>query len=58
MLTQQGGRARGIDTGDIGDVIAVLFQPIDCGVFGAKKKVLWAAKGCRNHREWRSAGYS
>ena len=45
MLTQQGGKARSIDTGDIRDVIAVLFQPIYCGVFGAKKKVLWAGIG-------------
>src|SRR5690242_20109391 len=40
MLLQHSRIARDVDPGDVGDIIAILFQPIDRGVFGAKQKVL------------------
>jgi len=40
-IEQQSGIGRGIDAGDVTDVVTVLLQPIDRGIFFAKQEVLW-----------------
>ena len=41
-IEQQRGIGCGIDAGDVADIVAVLLQPINRGVFLAKQEIRWA----------------
>ena len=41
-IEQQRGIGCGIDARDVADIVAVLLQPIDRGVFLAEQEILWA----------------
>ena len=44
-IEQQSGIGRGIDAGDVADIVTVLLQPIDRGVFLAEQEILRAGRG-------------
>ena len=43
-IEQQRGIGRGIDAGDVADIVTVLLQPIDRSVFLAEQEILWAGR--------------
>src|SRR4051812_42041627 len=42
-VEQQSRISRGFEAGDVADVVPVLLEPIDRGVFLSKEKILWSS---------------